>query len=82
MYVLVLFVLCCIDMVCDVVCLFGLLYMDIVFGVGYDVCYVVCVVLIGMIFVLCVDGLSYNEVEVIMFEWVMVGVDVLLCVVL
>lgn len=72
----------CVVVVCNVVEWLGYSYCDIVLGVGYDVCWVNDVVLIVMIMCFCVDGFLYNEVEEISFEWVVVGIDVLLYVVL
>lgn len=70
-----------VGLICDVVEWLGYLYMDIVSGVGYDVCWINDVVLIVMIMCFCVDGLFYNEVEEIFKEWVVVGMDVLMYVV-
>lgn len=70
-----------VKIVCVVVEWLGYWYMDIVLGVGYDVCWINKVVLMVMIMCFCVDGLLYNEVEEISLEWVVVGVDVLLNVV-
>lgn len=63
-------------------CVFGLLLMNVISGVGYDVVYFVCVVLIVMIFVLCKDGISYNEIEDVDLVYLEVGCNVLLYVML
>lgn len=72
----------CVKVVVDVVEVFDYWYQCIVSGVGYDVIYIVKYCLMVMIFILCVNGLSYNEVEDVLFEDVMCGVDVLLYVML
>lgn len=71
-----------VGLICDVVECLGYFYMDIVSGVGYDVCWINDVVFMVMIMCFCVDGLFYNEVEEIFKEWVVVGMDVLMYVVL
>lgn len=64
------------------VVVFGYMYEWIVSGVGYDVILFVCCFLIVMVFILCVDGLLYNEVEDVLFDDVMCGMNVLFYVVL
>lgn len=76
------FYLECVDNVCEVLVVLGYKIMDVVFGVGYDVIYVVCFVLVGMIFVFCKDGVFYNEIEDVCFEYLEVGCNVLLQVML
>lgn len=51
----------------------GLFYEEMFFGVGYDLVYVFKVVLIFMIFILCENGISYNEVENVILEDIIVG---------
>lgn len=57
-----------------------MLQMDIVSGVGYDVIFFVEFGLVGMIFVFCENGISYNEIENVSFDDLVVGCVVLLWV--
>ena len=51
---------------------------DIVSGAGHDACYMSTVTPTAMIFVPCVGGISHNEIEDALPEWIEAGGNVLL----
>ncbi len=51
---------------------------EIVSGAGHDACYLAQVAPTSMVFVPCVDGMSHNEIEDALPEWIEAGANVLL----
>jgi N-carbamoyl-L-amino-acid hydrolase len=55
---------------------------EIVSGAGHDACYFSRVAPTSMVFILCVDGISHNEVEDVKPEWITAGANVVLSAIL
>ncbi|MDN0077666.1 Zn-dependent hydrolase [Crenobacter sp. SG2303] len=56
----------------------GYTHRDIIAGAGHDSCYLAQVAPTSMIFVPCIGGISHNEIEDALPEWIEAGANVLL----
>lgn len=67
----------CVEMVRNGARRLGYSTRDIVSGAGHDACYMSTVAPTAMVFVPCVGGISHNEIEDALPEWIEAGANVL-----